>query len=122
MKAHAMNLPTNSNYKRRKSRLKGKETTRVRIMTDLYPFTFAYADKKNLYLEEATDDLMRLGIIKAYELEGESTEISKLTKLVNIIKRKTGDDASISLPKIKNGKKTRNAQNRSLIVETPPDS
>ncbi|MCP4728132.1 MAG: hypothetical protein GY863_24040 [bacterium] len=57
-------------FKKRKSRIKSKGRIQVRRSNQTYLFIYTYAMKHELYIEEAADDILRIGIQKLHFQKG----------------------------------------------------
>ncbi len=95
-----------SRFKRRKSRLKGKDRVNIRCSKQVYPFIYAYAEKHDLYIEEATNEILRTGIQELYFPDGVPRKERLLTRAWQMLRgqfRSTVTPLPLSKPKLKMG-------------------
>ncbi len=105
-------------FKKRKSRIKPKDRITTKVSKQIYPFIYAYAIKNELYIEESTDELLRIAIQKVYLAEGIPKRNSIFPKLYKLLKRQYKSGV-IELPREKPKLEISEARNR--ILNKKPD-
>ncbi len=109
--------PRDRAFKKRKSRIKAKSRIGVRISHQTYSFVFDYAIKNRLYIEEAADEIMRLGLQKVHFPDGVPRREGLLSRGLQLLRgqfRPKFTALPLSRPKLK----IRDARNR-VLTEKP---
>ncbi len=104
--------------KKRKSRIKAKDRIGVRISKQTYPFVYAYAMKNELYIEESTDELLRIAIQKVYLPDDIPKRQSMFPRLYRILKGQSKSGVT-ELPREKPKLEISDARNR--VLSKKPD-